>query len=112
VAERRADVSASSEVDGRAFLRKALEQLPPVRQLFVDFCEIGTKERMALPEPVVPEGIRVSECRKVDRDGLHRSRSRSQMSIPSDSPTASIATSTGEAWRPTTKCWWTSSVAA
>ena len=49
---------------------------------------------------------------RVDRDRLHCSRTRCQTRIPMHTPIASIAPSTGAAWRPRTKCWWNSAVAA
>ena len=50
---------------------------------------------------------------RLDRDGLHRSRSRSQTRHPGRRPDRRRSRRRPEsAWRPRTKCWWSSSVAA
>src|SRR5262245_56347287 len=105
-------LGVAAEVDRRTLFREALEQVTPVRQLLVEGGDVHAKATRGVVEPVAPERLDVTERGEVDSDRLHRSRTCSHASIPSDSPTASIATSTGDAWRPRTKYWWSSSVAA
>src|SRR6266545_920341 len=85
------------EIDGCALLGEALEQLPPVRELLLQGGHVDAEAPSGILEPVAPERLDVADRAEVDGDGLHRSRTRSQISIPSATPTASIATSTGEA---------------
>src|SRR6185295_12619549 len=112
LSQRGADVGVPPEVDRRTLFREAFQQLPPIRQLVIERADVDTKAAAGVVEPVAPERPGVSERREADHHRLHRSRSRSQISIPTATPTASIATSTGEAWRPRTKYWCSSSVAA
>ena len=106
------NIRVAAQVNGRPLLREALEQRPPVRQLLVEGADVDAVPARGVLEPVSPERFRVAERAELDGDRLHRGRRRSHSSIPSATPTASMPTSIGEACRPRTKCWWSSSVDA
>ena len=139
--ERGADLRVGPQVDRRAVLREAAKGGPPVadpvlgprvellRRLDAILGKRGRiqrRDRMEPPrrvgEPVAPERPRVAEHVQLDRDWLHRPcpvpgtgrvwKRRLTRKIPSATPTASMRTSTGDACRPATKCWCTSSVVA
>src|SRR5690242_11307465 len=110
--QRSRHVGVTAEVDGGPLLGVALEQLRPIRQLLVERGHVHTEAARRVLDPVVPERLDVAEGAELDSNRLHDCRTRSQTSMPSASPTASMPTSMGDAWRPRTKCWWNSSVAA
>src|SRR5262245_14384945 len=111
-AHRAADVGVAPEVDGRALLGEALEPCTPVRQLLVERIDVDPETAAGILEPVAEERLGVADCGEVDRHGLHCSRTFNQTIMPMHRPIASMATSTGAACRPRTKCWWNSSLAA
>src|SRR3954451_13018317 len=90
-------VRVAAKVDGSALLGVTLEQLAPVRQLFVERGDVDAKAAPRIVEPIPIERLDVAERCQVDGDGFHRGRRRSQTSIPTDRPTASMATSIGDA---------------
>src|SRR5512132_1236743 len=78
--ERRTHVRVAPEVDRRAVLRVALEEPAPVRQLGVEIVRIDAVAAASVVEPVLPQRVSGPESGEADRQGLHRSRTRSQTS--------------------------------
>src|SRR5919204_6015326 len=78
--------------------------------------DVELRDRVEAPsgvfEPRRPERTGVSQdAVEVERYRAHR-RALCKTRMPIATPAASIATSTGEAWRPLTKCWCASSLIA
>src|SRR5262249_61580482 len=110
--QRRAGPGVRPEIAGRRSPGDPVQQLPPVRQLLVERRHVDARAAARVLEPVLPQPPRVAE-RTVEIDGDRgHCRTRSHTSNPATIPTASIATSTGVPWRPCTKRWWNSSLAA
>jgi hypothetical protein len=112
-------------MDGRALLGEALEQRPPVPGAQAielrggrdpvgrEGAGVDAEDARRRFEPRAPERSCVTEgAVEIDGDGAQERRprmTRCQASTPAATPTASMATSSGEPCRPATNDWWTSS---
>src|SRR5262249_32393615 len=128
--QRRARPRVAAQERRGVILAEALEQRPPVpRSRTVESgssggavrrqpVRIDGEDRVRGLEPRAPERSRVTDRVEVDgqcRRPAHARRrawATFQSTIPHASPTESIATSTGEPWRPATNVWWNSSLTA
>ena len=126
----RARRRVASEVRGRVILREALEQRAPVAGAdAVEDCgglgpirrqrpRIDVEHGARRLEPGGPQRSRVADGVEVDgerasaRHASRRARTDCQSAIPTATPTASMATSSGDPCRPATNVWCTSSLIA
>ena len=112
LSQRGADVGVSPEVDRCTLLGEALQQLPPIRQLLSNASTSTRKRRRASSSQSRQSGSVSPSAERLIATAFIVRAAGARRACRAATPTASIATSTGEAWRPRTKYWCSSSVAA